>query len=165
MAKPEHYRVKSILDWLKLVEHYHPIFVFRTHQTGKTKKGIPDIHLIFYGCALWVEAKKDQVAKPTEIQAKRMDQIRKAFGYSICTSEVADVRALMLRVLHDNAGRLICPDCRIFVPEGSAILRAHAPPMNVNLSPFCPQCMTLLRRVPKPDEAKFPPIKSRRVKT
>lgn len=162
MAKPEHYRVKAILDWLKLVEHVHPIFVFRTHQTGKTKKGIPDIHIVFYGFALWIEAKKDQVAKPTEIQAKRMEQIKAAFGYSICTSEVADVRALMQRVLHDHAGRLICPDCRRYIPA-SAIMRAIAPPMNTTLAPCCPECSAILRRIPSPDDAKFPPLPRRRV--
>lgn len=154
MARPEHYRVKAMMSWLQQTAKLHPIFVFRTHQTGKTKKGIPDIYICFYGVSLWVEAKKDQDAEATEIQKERMKQIRDAMGYAICTSMVVDIRAAMQRILNDNAGRFICAPCRIFVHESCGIYQG-LPGL------FCPQCLGLLRKVPSATEASFPKITSR----
>lgn len=116
MARPEHYRVQAMLKWLKQLESLQPVFTFRTHQAGKTKKGIPDIYICYWGVSLWVEAKKDQTCGPTDIQAKRIEMIRKAFGFAICTSNINDIRLAMLTIAADNENRYYCPKCRRFVP-------------------------------------------------
>ncbi len=166
MARPEHYRVKAMKKWLDECAKFHPLFYFRTHQTGKTKKGIPDLHVIFYGVALWIEAKKDEVEQPTEIQAKRIEDINKALAYSFCTSKIETIQAAMITVLHDNAGRLFCRKCRRWSLVGEARIEyADSDEEGKHPFRFCSHgCEQILNMVPAVHLAKFPKIpKARKV--
>lgn len=93
MAKESAF-VAKLQRWLVQCRR-HPIWHFRTHQAGRTKAGIPDLLIVFYGYAIFIECKAPG-GKATAIQLQRIKELTAAGATAIVATTVAEVRDAML---------------------------------------------------------------------
>lgn len=122
MSRPEDNLYARVAKRLKIHARKHPLWFMRTHGGGRTKKGIPDVRIVFYGLSIDAELKVGD-NDPTKLQLAKQDEIRKAGGFvANCYSvdEVDELLARALRFLHRPAeafggGAYFCPRCRLVV--------------------------------------------------
>lgn len=93
--------VAKLQRWLNKCRASHQIWHFRTHQAGRTKSGIPDIFIVFYGLAVFVEAKAPG-GKATKIQLRRIDELRVAGATAIVATTVEEVRDALVQAYQEK---------------------------------------------------------------
>ena len=94
MARPEDNLYNAVARRLKTIAKRHPLFFTRTHGDGRSKKGMPDVRIVFYGISIDVELK----VPGNEATAKQLDtieKIRKGGGFAFVCSSVAEVDAAL----------------------------------------------------------------------
>ena len=92
-------KVKQLLDGMRARE---PLWWFRTHGGGRTKKGLPDICVCFYGLSVWIELKKPG-GKASKIQLQRIKEIRAAGGTAIIADNAEQVAGVLRAIRPANA--------------------------------------------------------------
>lgn len=88
-------KVKKILDSTRRRE---PLWWYRTHGGGRTKIGLPDIHVTYYGRSVWIELKKPG-GKASKIQLRRIKEIKAAGGIAFVADCAEDVHSGLLAVM------------------------------------------------------------------
>lgn len=96
-------QVKKYLDSLKA--HGFPVWYYRTHGGGRTKRGLPDLCVVWCGLAVFIELKAAG-GEATPIQKHRLAEIKRAGGSAIIACSVADVRDELSRLRPDFAHAL-----------------------------------------------------------
>lgn len=91
-------KVKKFLDDTRRRE---PLWWYRTHGGGRTKRGLPDICIVYRGLAIWIELKKPG-GVASKLQLRRIKEIKSAGGLAAVADCVANVQS----VLQAAKGRL-----------------------------------------------------------
>ena len=114
MARPEERVVDAIKRRINILKKDHAIWLCRTHGAGRTKKGIPDLHLTFWGQSIWIEVKKPG-GVATELQLQRLKEIRRACGFAYVVDSVDQFNAALREVLNHVQEMSFCMECRRIV--------------------------------------------------
>jgi len=103
MSRPEELVISAIKRSLKKIKARHPIWMYRTHGSGRTSKGVPDLHFTFWGFSVWVEVKQPG-KKPTTLQFKRIEEISQAGGFATWVESREGFENYMLWILNTLEG-------------------------------------------------------------
>lgn len=131
MAKPETNLINAIKRFNKKFKTRHPLFFVKTHNDGRTMRGVADLIVTLYGISIYIEAKVGK-NKPTDIQLKRIKQVKAAGAISGCAYSVDEYKEYLQLALdrcvitswpidglklrcnqHDTF--VVCKECRIAV--------------------------------------------------
>lgn len=86
---PEGKVTKQIRDYLKPLEKQGRIFVVKIAGGPRQRRGLPDLHLIYRGFAIWVEIKRPG-KEPTELQASVIKKINGVGGRAFHVTSVGE---------------------------------------------------------------------------
>lgn len=111
MSSPEENVVSAIKRSLKKIKNRHPIWMYRTHGDGRTLKGVPDLHFVFWGFAVWIEVKAPG-KKPTPLQLKRIEEINQAGGFAGWVDSRDQFEDFIDSILNQLEGIGFCIKCR-----------------------------------------------------
>ncbi len=78
----------------------YPLWFWKTAGTGRTKKGLPDVDIVFHGFAIKIELKADD-GEPTALQERRIMEIRAAGGRAFVAQEWDEIRAALNEAVRD----------------------------------------------------------------
>lgn len=115
MSSPEELVVSAIKRSLKKIKERHPIWMYRTHGSGRTSKGVPDLHFTFWGFSVWVEVKQPGKL-PTLLQLKRIKEINRVGGFATWVESRDQFECFMDRMLVQIGGFGFCRICRKIAP-------------------------------------------------
>lgn len=99
MAGPETNLKIAVGRYLtKLRKEGHPLWFMKTHGGGRTKRGNPDLDIVFYGFAVRIELKAPG-EEPTKIQERRLAEIESAGGLVGVADSLREVKAILRRAI------------------------------------------------------------------
>jgi hypothetical protein len=87
---PEKHLVSKILKWCK----QQGIYARKIHGSQFQHRGLPDIHCIVDGKAIWFEV-KTATGKPSEVQLAELNQIRRAGGHGYVIRSLLEVQLII----------------------------------------------------------------------
>jgi hypothetical protein len=119
MARPEDNLYNAVARRLKTIAKRHPLFFTRTHGDGRSKKGMPDVRIVFYGISIDIELK----VPGNEATAKQLDtieKIRKAGGFAFVCYSADHVNLALIQAMDwirkpaakYGYGVFVCKGCR-----------------------------------------------------
>lgn len=119
MARPEDNLYNAVARRLKTIAKRHPLFFTRTHGDGRSKKGMPDVRIVFYGASIDIELKVPG-NEPTAKQLDTIEKIKKGGGFAFVCSSVAEVEAAIKEAMNwirkpamaSGYGVYVCTECR-----------------------------------------------------
>lgn len=114
MGNPEELVVDAIKRHIKKLKKEHPIWLFRTHSSGRQRRGIPDLHITFWGVSVWLEVKAPG-GEATPLQRQRIREINNAGGFATVVESLDEFNAALRRVLASYGGSRFCPACKKIV--------------------------------------------------
>jgi hypothetical protein len=95
MVKPE---AKLLLAVVKLLDRLkkegHPIWFVKIAGGPRQRRGLPDLHITYYGRSVWIELKAPG-CDPTPLQAHRLKEIDAAGGIVACCRSAEEVESVL----------------------------------------------------------------------
>lgn len=111
MTARESYLIRLIRRRVKELSARHPIWAVKIVGSGRQRKGLPDLRVVFYGLSLDVETKAGGY-QTTPAQDEVIEDIRAAGGAVVVCKSVDEFDEALERLLARARQFKYCPRCR-----------------------------------------------------